>query len=281
MPSKPEAPKAATVELPTVLYQDFRNNPLPAELYLWNVRVNDHVQFQPEGLLIQVPKTYAINPKAGIGLRTRFGLKGDFDIRATFVGFVGVSPPAGGGVHLGMYMHSLGGGDVQLSRAVRPNNNQGILWKWFTRPYAEGMTPSADNSGRLRFKRTKSTLYLMWAPGVQGDNFQTIHQCHFGNSDIGWAALNVNTSGAPCDITVRLLDWRFRGQIENTPAFTGSSEPPEPVEEPIIDTAKGGLAGALFIGLVITLAIALGVWLFIRRRRRGELTVDTAEKTQE
>jgi predicted Zn finger-like uncharacterized protein len=190
-----------------------RGRGLPDDLVLWNVQGKRHMQFGPDGLQIKVPKSYRIDPRAGIGVKTTFAFKGDFEITARFENFQGEIPPSGGGVHLALYLAG-GNGHVQLSRAVRPQNKQGLLWKWFHSPYEEGLSPSVAKDGRLRFKRTGTVLYLLWAHESQGNDFQTIHQCEYGDSDIQYVGLAVNTSGVPCDVEVRLLDLRIRGQNE-------------------------------------------------------------------
>jgi hypothetical protein len=268
--AKKEAPQAES-ELPTVLHHDFRGKPLPDGLRFVNLRVKEHMEFRPDGLQVHVPNTYLINPKAGLGVQTNFGLKGDFDSTLTFEDFQAETPPSGGGVHLGMYLHSLGKGDVQLSRAVRPGDKQGILWKWFYRPYLENMELRSETSGKLRLKRQGWTLYFMWAPGAQSNDFETIYQCDFGDSDIGHIVMNVNTSGASCDIKVRLIDWHIRGTLENAPSFKGSTERPKDLPQPpAVAPEKAGLAVALGVGLALTLAAAAILWLFVRRRRAGQ-----------
>jgi hypothetical protein len=305
-----ERPKEAVEEWPTLFYHDFRRapdslrgpvlgvrmaglagsvfgqgpllsasqivdegmkqEPLPPELFLVNVRVKEHVQFQPEGLLIQVPKTYAINPRGGLGVQTKFAIKGDFDIIASFTEFQGESPPSGGGVHLGIYLTGKGGAHAQLSRAVRPGNNQGILWKFFGRPYDEGMSPAAETTGRLRLKRTETVLAFLWAPGLQGGNFKTIHQCEFGDHDIANHLLNVNTSGAACDLTVRLLDWRVRRAPEGKApvASDGGAQVPA-------DNRPSGLAVPLLITLTVALLLALGASFLAFKRRRQRVSISS------
>ena len=94
-------------ELPTVLHHDFRSGPLPDGLRIVNLHAKDHMQFRPDGLQVHVPNTYKIDPKAGLGVQTNFGLKGDFDSTLTFEDFQAETPPSGGGVHLGMYLRLL------------------------------------------------------------------------------------------------------------------------------------------------------------------------------
>jgi hypothetical protein len=67
-------------QLPTVLHYDFRTEPIPEELTSVNVESARLFQIEPEGLHIQLPKE--VPPTRDVGVWTKSGLKGDFDITA-------------------------------------------------------------------------------------------------------------------------------------------------------------------------------------------------------
>ncbi len=60
-------------------YYDFRGKPVPPEIKLFNVKPEVLVREEPEGLRITIPPTI-IHDFAGVGFKTAFGLKGDFEV---------------------------------------------------------------------------------------------------------------------------------------------------------------------------------------------------------
>ena len=58
----------------------------------------------------------------------------------------------------------------------------------------QGFLPSTDKAGRFRLLRTGSTLYYLWAPGTQGNDFQLLDEFDIGTNDVKSVYLNVSTN---------------------------------------------------------------------------------------
>ncbi len=251
----------------------------PGEFKLFNLQVPSHVQFRPEGVLIKVPKSFKIPKGDGVGLVTYFGLRGDFDITLAFDHFQAQAPASGPGAGLGLYMHAVSGPNVMISRVVQAKDKQVLrLNYWHGGKNEENLVPCEDKAGRMRFKRTGSVLLYLWAAGLHDGEFQKLFECDLGNTDMQFVRINAYTGGMPCDLDVRLIEWSILGQREDNPRPNPiSDQPARAAKGPKKDSAKTGPALTLLIGLVVTLSLALVVCLFVRRRRRKELTADTPE----
>ena len=231
-----------TDDLPTIFHHDFRNQPLPGDLKLWNVQNPDYLQFQPEGLLIKVPKTFIINRGNGVGVQTTFGLKGDFDITLAFDNLQMEAPGSEVGVGLAIDMTAQNGSNVKHSRVLFPEENKHAIRSnfWHDKNEDYKVTLAPETAGRLRFQRTGPTLFYWWAPGTQGDDFKKVFQCELGTSDIKFVRLDVYTGGIPRDVAVRLLDLQIRGQKDGKPLSTAPpSAPKKQAKEPASEAPKG------------------------------------------
>ena len=248
-----------------------RPQPLPDGLIYRNVEIAKHVQVLPEGLQIKVQKPYTIRSGKGLGVQTTFGLRGDFDIIATFEDFKGDTPLKiegwGNGVGFSLSVQPTEGPTLSIARTVR-FDSEGVSWDKFG-ANRQDFLPSKDAAGRFRFLRTGPTLYCLWAPGTQGDAFQILEQSEIGTNDIKSAWMNVFTGNQTMNVEARVLEWRIRGQKETNPVHDPLKAPGQ-LKIPGISTAKGGLAGALLLGMVITLSLALVVWLFAAVSSSGE-----------
>ena len=298
---KDEIAKTVSVDLPTAFYHDFRSQPFPAlsastvgmagslwgqgnflataalrrarnqslpnGLTLYNVKPNQ-LFVQPEGLSIDVAKHTPIDHKQGVGVRTTFGLTGDFEVTTAIEILQADTPPDGYGVGMGIYLAvPKSNPGAALARVVRSQNNQGILCNAWKASKEETMFPCTDKVLRLRLARTGTILSYSWAPGTQGGEFQSAGQTEFGESDIAVLRMAAFTGGSPCNVNVRVLDVRIRGQTTNNPVIVPPRAQASNAQgSPILTPRKGGLAAALAVGLVITLSLALVIWLFIRRR---------------
>ena len=254
-------------------HHDFRGQTLPKESFKPHNRTLEWIngvrgkpfQLTPEGLLIKVPKTSPIGPKWGVGFQTTFGLKGDLDAILTFENFHVESPSPGSGFGLAFQLRGIATDrqNVQMSR-VMAAGSQGVRWIWWHGSATEEVLfPCTETEGRLRFKRTASTLHLMWAPGIQGDNYQTIKEIKGWDFDVETVLFHVYTGGAASELEARLLDLRIRGNRAIAP---------------ILNPRKGGVAAALLVGMITTLALGVGMWLFARRRRRNVSVQEPRQK---
>jgi hypothetical protein len=126
-----------------------------------------------------------------------------------------------------------------------------------------GAVRATAKAGRLRLKRTGTTLYFLWAPQNAGENFEEVHRCEFGTGDINfvWVELNSNAGRRSGALDVRLLDLKVRS---TTPAGAPLSVP----EDGRAPRSKVWLlaGGGLFLAILLALVMAL----VVRRRPRGK-----------
>src|SRR5262249_11207815 len=135
----------------------------PPNLKFLHVVDPSHLQFQPEGLLIKVPKTHTIPKGKGVGLETLFGIKGDFEITASFEDFQAETPPSGPGLGFGIYMRTKHDDHMFFSRVVQAGNKHVLKMNWFNRG-VEQLESCTDTAGRMRLTRAGRNLSLLWSP---------------------------------------------------------------------------------------------------------------------
>jgi serine/threonine protein kinase/DNA-directed RNA polymerase subunit RPC12/RpoP len=268
------AQRALTEEMPTIFYHDFRGNPLPRELVLFGVTSPAVCEIQPEGLRTTIPKPW-IHPKGGVGVRTAFGLKGDFDVTASFE-FLQQERPANGygvGVHLKVERT-----DAVAGLIGRSDMADGDFIKWVRTKVADGRLPCSDKAGTLRLKRIGSTLSFLYASGSHGKDFRLIQQRDFGTTEIDYFDLEAGTGRQPVTVDVRWLELRIRGKGDFIPS-EGFQQSIKSAKESTkgkagtngkASTRNRGVAWALLFGFVITLTLALAIWYVVRRRQRRE-----------
>ncbi len=110
---------------------------MPAQLTWFNIKDKSLVKEEPEGLHIIIPKT-VIHPWGGVGLRTAFGFKGDFEVTTTIAMLRTEAPNPGefNGVGSGvtLYVAKVGGGGASVSRMAVPDGDKKdvpvIAWEW-------------------------------------------------------------------------------------------------------------------------------------------------------
>src|SRR5205823_441146 len=99
----------------------FRGEPLPAELGPYQVEDDAHLKSERDGLHIVLPGTY-LHPIGGVGIRSTFAMRGDFDAIVA-VELVDVeAPSSGGGAGIGLAIES-GKLGVQIRRHIGSGGN--------------------------------------------------------------------------------------------------------------------------------------------------------------
>jgi serine/threonine protein kinase len=251
----------AEKQAPREVVYDFRGRPIPPDFTPFGEDDGEHLHPGPEGLRITVPKTW-IHPWGGVGVRSTFGIRGDFQITATVEVLHADTPPGGYGVGVGMRVNKVDppGGLVTLSRMARAGGRQVLLWDRSlpqpdkpTPKIVEGVAPCTDTAGRLRLKREGIALSYSWAQGTAGEDFQEIQRLEFGDEEVKNVALAAMTGRQPCDVDVRFLELRVQ---------SGGLAVAQPAASP----ARSG--SALLLALAAGLALALGAGLVLWQRRR-------------
>jgi Protein of unknown function (DUF1583) len=249
----PVAVRAAD-EMPVMFHHDFRGKPVPVELQRFNIENDSLIKEEPGGLRINLPPSFT-HKWGGVGFRTGFSIKGDFDITLAFEILHVQVPPKGYGAGVGLFV-AKGNGHSGMSRIVKADGMPIVSWEVAGK---QGKINSDDMSGRLRLKRTGTTLFCLWAPGIEGGDFQEVHHAEIGDEDIDRVRLVALNGQTNTPVETRLLDLLIR---------SGSAPPPPPS----FTAAKGGVSIALLVGLAFTLAliIALSTWVYVRGRRRKQ-----------
>jgi hypothetical protein len=252
---------------PVDFYHDFRKPVLPPELTPFHAEDSNYFQLEPEGLRITLPKTPL--PHDGIGLKTTFGLEGDFEVTATVEALHLGPPPSGYGAGVGIVVEAAPQ-LAYLKRQVTPKGKHIVLWGR-RRPDPETMKdlwfqngpPCTEPLLRLRLKRLGTVLSYWWAPGAAGDNYQELQwsrgKLPFGSEPVQNIRIIAGNGRTDSPLDVRLLDLRIR--TLGTPV-----EPPAPAA-PVKTGGKLWLT-LLLVAVGAGTALALGAWLLVRRDRR-------------
>jgi hypothetical protein len=257
-------------ESPTEFYHDFRSQLIPPGLTPFGDPEGQLVRAEPEGLRITLPKDR--ESLSAVGFATEFGMQGDFEMTMTYEILEAEEPPSGYGVGVGMFVKKADPSPeaATLSRMVRARVKEVVLWDRSVEVLGgkprieEGVSPSPAKVGRLRMKRTGTTLYYLWAPGTTGEDFQEVQRCEFGADAIKRMTVSALTGRQPCHLDARLIDWRIRSGIPS--GGTATVELPAPAAQK--SRWKLWLGGGI-LGLAVTLSV--GVWLHRHYSRAGEL----------
>ncbi len=256
-------------------YHDFRTKPLPAEMTLFNGDDGATIRQEPQGLRITIPKTY-IHPWGGVGMRTSFGFEGDFEVTLSYEILHAETPLTGFGVGVALYVAKPdGAGGSGIYRLVHPGDAQ-VVFRDLDRGeaapkprYVGGMAPCTEKIGRLRLKRTGTTLHYLWAAGTEGEEFVEFDQAEFGADPIARIRFAALTGRQPCDLDVRLFDLRIRSQkVEHAAMVAGP-------------TLAAPIRWRLWVALGLVLLLALGGLLAVLTRRRGRGRAEPAKGAQQ
>jgi serine/threonine protein kinase len=268
--------KESAETLPTVFHSDFRHGagpagvplPLPPELVPVNLERREHIQLFSDALVYKVQRPFIVGPGRAVGVETTFGLRGDFDISATFDGFKAERPEHGTGVGFGLCLVSTERKLVWVSRATRIAD-EGVIWDRFGSGQT-GLLACTEDKGRLRLNRTGSKIAYLWSPDTDGGEYKLLDECELGTNDISSVRMHVFTGGQAKEVDLRLLDFRVLGQKESNPQHD-----PAKAAKPSAnaDLPKGRLSLAVLLGIVIMLLAGLALWLFVRRRAAKEPVV--------
>jgi DNA-directed RNA polymerase subunit RPC12/RpoP len=263
-------------ELRDGTYYDFRGRPVPPNMVPFGTMEDKFVKVEAEGLRITLPRG-GKEPLQDAGFDLPLTIAGDFAITAGIDILQAEEPPPGAGSYGVGVMMSVNQ-TARVGRLSRANGQQVLSWdrwgeeagkrKWFI-----GATPCADTAGRLRLKRTGTTLHFQWAPGMAEEDFKEIYQFEFGDDEITLLRLGLTTyvgriTGA---LDVRLVDLKIE-----SPSLAADEGPS--AEERRTSWAKrwGAPAGVVLVVILLSLA----VFLVVRRRRAGKPALGPAPRSE-
>ena len=238
--------------------------PIPDGVAYRNVAIPKHVEIVPAGLQIRILKPFTILPGRAPGVATTFGLRGDFDITASFDNFKAETPEHikgwGNGVGFSLNIQLAGGPGFSLSRRLR-FDSEGLFWEKIGGG-SQGFVTATGAAGTLRLMRAGPTLYYLWAPQAKSSDFQLLDNYDIGTNDIASASLVVFTNAQTRDVEALVREWSIRGQRENNPVKDPPLQPGATAGTDV--EPKGRLMGSLLLAMLL---LGIGLWLFARRRR--------------
>jgi hypothetical protein len=257
------AASAVAADLPDRFHEAFRGPGPPPAFQLVGADAEQYVRPEAEGLRITVPPDRKdLGP---VGVRTKFAVRGDFEITAGYEVLKADEPSSGWGVGVTLWIRKPepSVGAATLGWVLRPREGEVAVWdrampgsdeKNKVR-YEGGAAPSNARTGRLRFARTGSKLhYLVAGPGE--DAFREVAAVEFGTEDIQTVRVAATSGREPYGVDVRLSDLDIR-----------ATQLPDMASHPRTGTTIAWLVAG---GLVVAVgALALGfLWRLRWRRQR-------------
>jgi serine/threonine-protein kinase len=198
-----------------VFTQDFRRDRFdPVEFRLY-VPEGDPEVIEPsaQGLLLRVPEGFG----KPVGVATRFGVRGDFEITASFEVMPGEPPETGHG--LGAELLAKPEGDwntfVSMARYRRAHDSIFALTHFFRigdEARHDGEYPTTtETSARFRLVRRGSALYYLVAGG-DSDDFRELFRTRFGTQDLELVRLAATPGGSRRGVDVIWKDLTIKAR---------------------------------------------------------------------
>jgi hypothetical protein len=185
-----------------------------------------------------------------VGLCTRFGVRGDFEITMTFEILRADKPATGNGAGTSIWvsMASSTQDAAGISRLVRPGGEQVFTAMHARTPAGQkreyhGSRPlsTKTQSGRLRLLRKGSELTYLIAEGTTG-SFQVLHKADWGTGDLDIIRFAADNGGAPALVDVRINNVSIRAD-----EFGSARAAPQPSRRGPV----WWLAGSLLMGTAV------------------------------
>jgi hypothetical protein len=247
-------------------YHQFKGSPGPdAGLELYGPDAAHCVRFEPDGLRITVIPSDT--GERGTGVKTTFGVKGDFGITTSFVILREPEPEEAGKQQtrftLTAFLDRPSFDMATISRKVQTAGGTQFMGWVSLRDEETGKMRSngkgrrtVAKAGRLRLVRTGSTIAYYAAEGFDGD-FVRFLEYPFAADDLQDVRVAGVTGNPQVPIDVRVTDLRIRA--ESFPNLAAAS--------PVVLKGNLWLRVAGLLGLLLLLVL-LGLVTWLRRRRR-------------
>ncbi len=174
------------------------------------------------GVRITIPK----NLGETIAIETKFGIHGDFDLRATYEVLACQTPAVGFGVGPELLVKPPGDWDklASLSRFARQHDvvySAAVVKTIDGQKQIDGSWPATNAvKGTLRLVRIGATVHYLVAEGDSQD-FHEINQGNLGSEDLEMARISVVTGGSSSAVDVLWKDLNIRA--EGLPGLLGGS----------------------------------------------------------
>ncbi len=262
--------------------QSFTKMALPAGWELVGPAAEDCVRFEPAGLRINLPAGWG-GERQGTGIKSSFGVQGDFDMSLAFDMLAEPSAADSGkaGTRLSIQItketpHS---NIATISRSIGMTNGSNFVpWQSLWNEPAKKGVISANvfstktKTGRLRLVRSGPHLYYGFAEGPDGD-YRFRANFTFGPEDLREIRIIASTGGEQAAIEARATDFRLRADaIPRAPAAppAAADQADGPAADPPAPS-RAWLKASLLIGaiIVVLMLAILGVGFFLMGSRKA------------
>jgi Protein of unknown function (DUF1583)/Glycosyltransferase family 87 len=251
------------------IYHDFRVEGMPGAFTVDNDPYSELIHADRGGLRITLPKIRDQYRPTSVNVPVY--LQGDFEVTTGFEIIEAEQPDTGFGVGILLTMTGAPrAGSFRIGRMTRPYDQQLLLWdRWKKeademKEVEENVTASTAKTGRLRLTRTGPIVHYLWSPQTTGDDFQELGESNVGADAIRQIRLTTETGEQPCQLDVRFVDLRIRGQG----ITAGLPQPPKVSREWLWLWAAG-----LSLPLICCLAVLRSVR---QQQRHGKIPADIA-----
>ncbi len=212
-----------------------------------------------EGLRVHVPPR---TEGAGVGLCTKFGIQGDFEVIASYQVRDAPRPTDGPGIGPEVALQSAARWDdgVRLGRRVAPSGAAavaGAIERGSATPASAsaGSIASSAGEGRFYLARSGATVFLYVAEGASP--YRKVAEGEFGTANVMFVRLATLYEGASRGLDVVWQDLQIRAEaLPRTPGTPSDS------------TLPSGTLVVAGWGLLIVVAALLGVAGYRRFRTR-------------
>jgi DNA-directed RNA polymerase subunit RPC12/RpoP len=241
----------------------------------WVVKAEENepfVRFEPDGLRVSLPAGRPGNQR-GTGVSCWQAVKGDFEITFNFEILHEPAPKDAGSPHTRVSMEILlerpkpWRNAAAITRKVTAGGTGFACWSVLIDDEDEakeairnGGIATAAKTGRLRLKRAGALLSYYVAEGFDGE-FTLLRQFPFGKEPLKEIRLVASTGGPKAAIDVRITDLLVRA--ESLPDLAD-------IQPVAADPTSDGLWLWTGILLAAAVALSLGIWRYVRRRRAGQ-----------
>ena len=273
-PQQQEETKIPTKEYAQTYSQSFKGSDVSPEGWRYiSALAEERVQFEEAGLRIKLPPG---GPELGqtVGIRSAFGVKGDFEITLSFEALKDPDPADVGkagtrfGLSLNLDTPLLDTPQAEVATLNRSMATKGFSTWARTRhrptPHSHGF-PTPATTGRLRMVRSGEELFYLASVGAD-QPLVFLQKYRFGAEDLHRVGIFATTGGEKAMIDMRVTDFRIRADsIPNAPELETAQKPQIHIAHAPEDRNGWLIVIALIVGLAIVVLVMLGCILLARR----------------
>lgn len=269
-PSQP----AAGMEEHTFDFRQGKVDPLARHV---GRELEKYVSPETEGLRINLPASDKRYPF--VGVQPQVWVHGDFEITLTYQILQPGRPRSGDGSKVNLTVTLPDNGDyVSIERFWSASYGDIVMvdHRYNNPPgppqHDRWRTEASENTGKLRLKRTGKELSGLFAEGTS-DNFTEVKRLTWATTDVEKVRAGVNEGGSSSQpFDMRLQEIKFRSGMWTPEVSAAPPSTPESSKE----HGSSLTVELIGLGLALTVAVALGIWVYRRHGRHIENTPSPA-----